>query len=327
MKIKKIRTVPFYKFLVLSQVLAEYTPTGTLIASYVYADDLISMNRNSQIYYYHFDGLGSTRLLTDASGNVTDTYDYDAFGNLINRTGTTENLFLFTGQQYDSNIGFYYLRARYYQPTNGRFISFDPFAGDPYAPMSLHKYLYAYDNPLNLIDFSGEQAELVGLMVSISISDILSKIVTPSFHFGIKLKTPEVKLCKSNLNINPILSYYLRLRYYIFYHSFFLIKNPLISREDTYGFTTHEKKFSFECGIEGPGIVDPNDDMDQRAAKKPMFMLGSCKAISCKKPQELINDLEKEASGSRYYYCLNPFSKKGINCQQYSSMKIKQFCD
>jgi len=139
----------------LAQVLTEYTTAGALLASYVYADDLISMTRGGQTFYYHFDGLGSTRLLTDTNGSVTDTYSYDAFGNLIQRTGNTDNPFLFTGQQYDVNIGFYYLRARYYSPSNGRFAALDPFVGDPFAPMSLHRYLYANADSVNKIDPSG----------------------------------------------------------------------------------------------------------------------------------------------------------------------------
>ena len=164
----------------LAQVLAEYSSTGTAIATYVYADDLIGMNRNGVVSYYHFDGLGSTRLLTDATGATTDTYDFDAFGNQIARTGTTQNEFLFTGQQYDANVGFYYLRARYYQPDTGRFTALDPFAGDPYAPMSLHKYLYAANDPVNLIDPTGMFADLGSMMVAISLNNTLSTIATPS---------------------------------------------------------------------------------------------------------------------------------------------------
>ena len=159
----------------LAQVLVEYTPAGSIVASYVYADDLISMRRGSETYYYHFDGLGSTRLLTHRTGVVTDTYDYDAFGNVIASVGTTQNEFLFTGQQYDANIGFYYLRARYYQPTIGRFTISDPFEGDPYAPMSLHKYLYAVNDPVNRFDPSG-YFSLTELMVTSAISGILNAI-------------------------------------------------------------------------------------------------------------------------------------------------------
>jgi len=170
----------------LAQVLAEYTPLGALTAAYVYADDLISMTRNGQTYFYHFDGLGSTRLLTDLNGTVTDSYDYDAFGNIIVRTGTTENPYLFTGQQYDANSGFYYLRARYYQPTTGRFTAYDPLEGDPYAPITLHKYLYAGDDPINKIDPSGEFS-IGEAMTTVAIVGILASIsyAVPSHILGI----------------------------------------------------------------------------------------------------------------------------------------------
>ena len=63
------------------------------------------------------DGIGSTRALTDESGNVTDQYVYDAFGRLITQSGTTDNLYLFQGEQFDSNLDQYYLRARFYDLT------------------------------------------------------------------------------------------------------------------------------------------------------------------------------------------------------------------
>jgi RHS repeat-associated protein len=144
------------------------------------------------MYYYHFDGLGSTRLLTSDTGTVTDTYSYDAFGNLINHTGTTENPFLFTGQQYDSNIGFYYLRARYYQQNNGRFMAIDPFAGDPYSPMSLHKYLYANADPVNKVDLSGEFVSFAEAGAALSGISILAMIMLPALHF---MSIKETKKC------------------------------------------------------------------------------------------------------------------------------------
>lgn len=162
----------------LAQVLAEYSTAGAVAASYVYADDLISMNRGGQTRYYHFDGLGSTRLLTDSTGAITDTYDYDAFGNQIARSGTTENAFLFTGQQYDTNVRFYYLRARYYQPDTGRFTALDPYQGDPYTPASLHKYLYAANDPVNKIDPSGEMSmgEAITIVALISIVTVIGPL-------------------------------------------------------------------------------------------------------------------------------------------------------
>ncbi len=164
----------------LSQVLAEFTSDGTITASYTYADDLISMTRDGQTYWYHFDGLGSTRMLTDSTGAVTDTYDYDAFGSLIARTGTTENPFLFTGQQFDANSGFYHLRARYYSANSGRFISSDPYAGDVFAPKTLHKYIYAECDPVEKTDPTGmmtlgETAQVLAIGATVaSIGYILS---------------------------------------------------------------------------------------------------------------------------------------------------------
>ncbi len=93
--------------------------------------------------------------MTDALGNVTDTYTYEAFGELTDHIGSTENKYLFTGEQHDPNAGFYYLRARYYGPGLGRFISSDPFPGRMTEPLSLHKYLYANGDPLNRTDPSG----------------------------------------------------------------------------------------------------------------------------------------------------------------------------
>ena len=77
------------------------------------------------------------RQLTDATATVTDAYDYDAFGNLIYRSGTTPNDYLYSGEQFDANLGFYYLRARYLNPSSGRFWSMDSFAGESADPISL----------------------------------------------------------------------------------------------------------------------------------------------------------------------------------------------
>jgi RHS repeat-associated protein len=138
-----------------AQVVEEYSPSGNVQATYVYGLDLISQTLTGATSFYHVDGLGSTRALTNASGNVTDTYTYDAYGNLIGSTGDTVNKYLYTGEQYDSNLGEYYLRARYYDPSVGRFTARDPFEGFLEEPLSLAKYPYVHGNPINYIDPSG----------------------------------------------------------------------------------------------------------------------------------------------------------------------------
>ena len=94
-------------------------------------------------------------MLTDASGAVTDTWGYDAFGNLIGRTGTTANDFTYRGEQMDPTLGFQYLRARWMDPTRGRFATADSFEGDEVLPITTHHYLYANDDAIEGDDPTG----------------------------------------------------------------------------------------------------------------------------------------------------------------------------
>jgi len=141
-----------------TQVIEEYQANGTVNNTYTHGWDLISQDNGTNRTFYQVDGLGSTRLLTNANGEVTNTYVYDAYGQLIQQTVNTENNYLFIGEQFEENLGLIYLRARYYQPSTGRFVSTDPFEGYSDLPISLHDYLYAQDNPALFIDLSGLQA-------------------------------------------------------------------------------------------------------------------------------------------------------------------------
>lgn len=104
---------------------------------------------------------------------VTDSYEYDAYGNSFTVSGTTPNEFMYRGEQFDSDLGLYYLRARYYNPLTGRFMSRDAnepglFDSDgvPTDPKSLHKYLYAQGDPINGGDPTGhDDEEDYGLLV------------------------------------------------------------------------------------------------------------------------------------------------------------------
>ena len=133
---------------------------GTVVKQFTYGHDLISQRCtsatvNCSLSFYQYDGHGSVRQLTDDAGSITDTYDYDAFGNLIHRTGTTSNDYLYSGEQLDSNLGFYYLRARYMNPSSGRFWTLDTYEGSTSDPKTLHKFTYVSGNPVNVIDPSG----------------------------------------------------------------------------------------------------------------------------------------------------------------------------
>ena len=137
------------------QVLVETDGNRQVVASYTYGLELISQRRQGVDSFYLHDALGSTRALTNASGAVTDSYSYDAFGQLTSSSGTTVNSFLYTGEQNDVASGLYYLRARYYNPSAGRFISMDPYRGTLNAPATQHRYAYTQNNPVNATDPTG----------------------------------------------------------------------------------------------------------------------------------------------------------------------------
>jgi len=120
---------------------------------YVYGLGLIAKtdSQNSQLYYLA-DGLASTTGLTDGQGSVVGTYTYDVFGAIRSETGGQANDYRFTGQQLDVASDLYYLRARYYDPEIGRFLTEDPFGGFLASPQSLNRYPYSVNDPVNLLD-------------------------------------------------------------------------------------------------------------------------------------------------------------------------------
>ena len=143
------------------QVVEELT-NGAVSRTYTYGLQRISeaqsINGTWTPSFYGYDGLGTVRQLTSSTGAITDTFDFDSFGNEVHSTGTTPNVYLYRGEQYDSDLGLYYLRARYYNPLTGRFMSRDPEEGKTWDPKSLHKYLYADGDPVNRLDPRGRAA-------------------------------------------------------------------------------------------------------------------------------------------------------------------------
>src|SRR5439155_21108875 len=131
----------------------------------------------TQFIYYAYDGHGSVRLLADTGGNVTDTYDYDAFGNIVHSTGSTPNVYLYSGEQFDSDLHLYYNRARYLNISTGRFISIDTDEGGLFEPLSLHKYLYTNSDPANRKDPSGQES-IAEVSSSFAVQATLATIAT-----------------------------------------------------------------------------------------------------------------------------------------------------
>ena len=112
---------------------------------------LEQVTASGTVRYYHQDALGSTRALTDATGQVDSVYAYDPYGNVVSFSGSsTPNPFQFAGQYRDAESGLQYLRARYYDPPTAQFIS-----SDPISVATRHRYAYALDNPIGNVDPTG----------------------------------------------------------------------------------------------------------------------------------------------------------------------------
>ncbi|MBT9146717.1 MAG: tRNA(Glu)-specific nuclease WapA [Syntrophomonadaceae bacterium] len=150
-------TVRFFYDGASTRVLYKTDGSGNLLARYVYGPNgqLLAMVRGGVTYYYHYNGHGDVVALTNAFGAVAATYENDAFGNHIATTGSVVNPYrCYAGYRWDAETGLYYLNARYYAPSVGRFITRDAFLGFEDDPASLNQYNYAHSNPVMFVDLS-----------------------------------------------------------------------------------------------------------------------------------------------------------------------------
>jgi RHS repeat-associated protein len=115
----------------------------------------VAQVKGSTRSYFHKDHLGSSTVMTNASGLEVESTDYMPFGGIRNHTGTNTSNYKFTDQELDAENGLYNYNARLYDPIIGRFISADPIVPEPYNPQSLNRYSYCLNNPLIYTDPSG----------------------------------------------------------------------------------------------------------------------------------------------------------------------------
>jgi RHS repeat-associated protein len=150
------------------QIIAEYDGSGVLTKKYIYGpgiDEILSTIDYglSTTYYYHSDGLGSVTDITDSSGALIEKYSYDIYGNAIIKDASGNvlsqsaigNRYMFTGREYDQETGLYYYRARYYDPSIGRFLQTDPIGYQG----GINLYNYVGNSPVNWIDPCGLNPE------------------------------------------------------------------------------------------------------------------------------------------------------------------------
>jgi RHS repeat-associated protein len=162
------------------------TYPSSLTTVYAYGQDLISQDRKTghttwSLSYYCYDGGGHVRALANEVGTLTDTYTFDAFGVLIAKTGSTENHYLYRGEQFDPDLGLYYQRARYLNTDTGRFWTQDTYEGSPGTPASLHKYFYANGDPVSGWDPSGNMT-LAETLTSMAVAGAINAVIGVSFN-------------------------------------------------------------------------------------------------------------------------------------------------
>jgi RHS repeat-associated protein len=137
-----------------SNVVEEVDNSGNVLARYTQSrnvDEPLSEVRSGTANYYEEDGLGSITSLSNSAGALSNTYTYDGFGKLIASTGTLTNPFRYTAREADSETSLYYYRARYFDPSAGRFVSEDPSG----TSGGLNLYGYVTNDPINRYDPTG----------------------------------------------------------------------------------------------------------------------------------------------------------------------------
>jgi RHS repeat-associated protein len=203
----------------LPQVFDELTGpigSGAVTRTYTYGLQRISQRQLIEgawvPSFYGYDGGGSVRLLTNSAGAVTDAYEYDAFGNSFTKVGTTPNNYLYRGEQYDPDLGLYYLRARYYNPATGRFMSRDPkeftplkSRNKPLDSRRLHKYSYASGDPVNLEDPRGEGSIVNWILAAcLAVCPVLSQEDEPE-HIEVVVEFMEEVAEEVELDVAPLI--------------------------------------------------------------------------------------------------------------------------
>jgi len=142
-------------------LIADLNSSDQVVASYTNGlgiDDPLIMRWNSNNYFYHKNHLGSVTDITDSSGAIVKSYQYDAYGNVLSAPGAfNQNTLTYTARERHVASGLYYYRARWYDPQLGRFMNQDPigYLGGP------NLYVYVLNDPVNLIDPLGLECKVL----------------------------------------------------------------------------------------------------------------------------------------------------------------------
>lgn len=165
-----------------AQLIGETYATGATIPG-------VGTASSPTTYYLLQDAHGSTRLVTDANGNIVARYNYDGFGNALGFSAATAlTTYLYSSMPYDAASGNYYDHARFYDSGTGSFTQSDyGYSGSLANPMTDLPYAFTGGDPINMLDLSGHG--FMDLMVSLSIQAIFTAISVPALAGATSLLT------------------------------------------------------------------------------------------------------------------------------------------
>lgn len=169
-------------------IILETNGKNLVTAKNVWGSRLLERDTQDETYSYLFDGHGDITALTDKLGNVLKDYSYDPYGNALAKSSAPKsyskqadkdynNPFQYCGEYSDGETGFYYLRARFYDPAIGRFLSEDTYRGQATNTLSLNLYTYCEGNPVKYTDSNGHNAILIGLGIGTAICPGIGTII------------------------------------------------------------------------------------------------------------------------------------------------------
>lgn len=142
-----------------TEVLAEYGADEKVRQAYTYGEsgigERVSVDKSEESSYYLYDGRNSVTGILTENANLTNSYQYDPYGNLTSGTADGVNYYGYNGESTNVKTGLQYLRARYYDAENGTFTTEDSDRGTTENPLTRNRYDYTTNNPLNYSDPTG----------------------------------------------------------------------------------------------------------------------------------------------------------------------------
>ncbi|MDY5982640.1 MAG: RHS repeat-associated core domain-containing protein [Anaeroplasma sp.] len=146
-------------------------------------NQLNGYKENNTIYFYIRDVLGNIIGILNNSGVIVSKFDYDAFGNIINQTGSVISNFRYKGYYYDTDIELYYLKSRFYNPVLLRFITPDSIEYiDSSSIIGLNLYAYCGNDPINMIDENGNFGIFSFALIVVGVCILVSTVYTVEYH-------------------------------------------------------------------------------------------------------------------------------------------------